>query len=165
MHDLIEYKNEFYPALQAEGNALQWVMPFAQRILHGKTFGYDIGCKKAEWSYPGSVLIDPEIDPTHDAMKLPPIQADYIISSHCLEHLDDWRAALDHWHNKLKVGGIMFLYLPHPIQNYWAVGNAKHKHLLWPSKIGEYLHQRGWAKIYTTEYDLNHSFIVVAEKK
>lgn len=164
MHDIIEYKNEYYPALQAEGFALQWVMPFAKRVLAGKTFGYDVGCNREEWAYPGAMAIDPNINPAHDALNLPPIQADYIISSHCLEHLDDWRAAIDHWYSKLKHGGVLFLYLPHPEQSYWATGNPKHKHLMWPSKVALYLHQKGWIKVYATEKDLNYSFTVVAEK-
>ena len=52
MIDYIEYKGDKYPSFQTIGNASQFAIPFAKHFCKG--FGYDIGCMKKEWSYPGS---------------------------------------------------------------------------------------------------------------
>jgi len=111
--------------------------------------------------------IDPLIDKRFDAYNLPPTVVDYIFSSHCLEHLNDWVGALDYWATKIKKAGILFLYLPHPAQRYWRPwNNRKHIHSLNPYIIRSYLKDRGcWTKIFVTKgFDLNNSFYVVAEK-
>ena len=36
-----------------------------------------------------------------------------VFSSHCLEHIEDWGAALKEWWRLVKVGGHLVLYLPH----------------------------------------------------
>lgn len=163
MIPVIDFQGQQYPALQSEGFAAQYALPFAEKLCKGT--GYDIGCNRAEWSLPGSILIDPQIDPSHDAMNLPELKGDYIFSSHCLEHLPDWVGALDHWATRLKRGGVLFLYLPHPSQKYWLPwNNRKHIHALYPKLIEAYLIDRGWNKVKVTEHDLNNSFYAIAEK-
>lgn len=163
MVETIVYNGEKYPAFQSSGNAARFILPFAQEVCRG--FGADIGCNRAEWSLPGSVLIDPAIDPAHDAMELPAVKFDYIFSSHCLEHLQDWVAALDHWATRLKTGATLFLYLPHSDQQYWRPWhNRKHYHSFSPETIKAYLVDRGWRNIFVSQRDLNHSFAVIAEK-
>jgi len=39
---------------------------------------------------------------------------DWVFSSNCLEHIENWEQALDEWIRVLKKGGIIFLYLPWP---------------------------------------------------
>ena len=92
-------------------------------------------------------------------------KVDYIFSSHCLEHLNDWVGALDHWTTRLHKGGIIFLYLPHPDQEYWKPwSNRKHIHLLEPTHIKDYFKAKNFSKVFvTTGYDLNHSYYAVAE--
>ena len=53
---IIEYKGDKYPHFQSIGNASQFAIPYAKYICTGK--GYDIGCMKKEWSFPGSTPID-----------------------------------------------------------------------------------------------------------
>jgi SAM-dependent methyltransferase len=48
---------------------------------------------------------------------------DYVFSSHCLEHIADWRETLRHWISKLRPGGVLFLYLPHPECGIWQRGS------------------------------------------
>lgn len=161
--DLVEYKNKKYPQFQTIGNASQFAIPFAKYFCHGQ--GYDIGCNRIEWSYPGSIPIDPVISQLHDAYNLPPGQVDYIFSSHCLEHLQDWVAALDHWTEHLKHDGILFLYLPHYSQEYWRPwNNRKHRHVLSAEVICDYMSDRCYTNIFSSERDLNDSFIVVGQK-
>jgi SAM-dependent methyltransferase len=164
--ELITFKDKHYPKLQAEGFASQYAFAFANKIINpeGKT-GYDIGCKKKEWALPGAIPVDPILEAGHDAFDLPAMKVDYIFSSHCLEHLPNWTAALEYWHTKLHEGGILFLYLPHPLQEYWwPHNNKKHLHILFPDAIAKVLTDLGYKNIFVTGHDLNHSFYAIAEK-
>lgn len=163
--ETIQHDGHHYPAYQATGNASRFIMPFAKEVLKDMAVVYDIGCNRAEWSYPGSIMIDLNMDDPYDAHNLPPIQADGILSSHCLEHVNDWVGALDHWYTRLKQGGVLFLYLPHYDQTYWrAWSNRKHVNILTGEMIQDYLMAKGYTKIFVTGCDLNHSFAVIAEK-
>jgi len=161
--DLIEYKGTQYPKFQTTGYASQFAIPFAKYFCMGK--GFDIGCNRIEWAFPGSIPIDLNFNDRYDAYNLPEDSVDYIYSSHCLEHLPDWVEAMDYWKTKLNVGGILFLYLPHYDQTYWRPwNNFKHKHIFSPQIIEDYLLDRGYINIFKSEKDLNNSFIIVAEK-
>jgi SAM-dependent methyltransferase len=48
---------------------------------------------------------------------------DFVFSSHCLEHIGAWEDALRAWISKLKPGGRLFLYLPHPTCAIWRPGS------------------------------------------
>jgi SAM-dependent methyltransferase len=161
---IINFNNKFYPAFQSTGNAAQFAIPFAKHYCKG--VGFDIGCNREEWSFPGSVLIDPALN-EYSAMNLPNIQVDYIFSSHCLEHLPNWVEALDYWLTFIKPGGNLFLYLPHYDQEYWRPwNNRKHIHCFMPSIIEDYLKShKDMTNVFVSERDLNHSFISVAQKK
>jgi SAM-dependent methyltransferase len=157
------YKNKLYPHFQAEGNASQFSIPFAKHFCNGE--GYDIGCNRTEWAYPGAQPIDLLFDDPWDAYNLPEKEVDYIYSSHCLEHLPDWVEALDYWNSKLKVGGVLFLYLPHYNQEYWRPwNNRKHIHMFVPDIIRDYMIDRNYTNIFFSDRDLNDSFIIVGEK-
>jgi SAM-dependent methyltransferase len=161
--DLIEYKGKIYPKFQTIGYASQFAIPFAKHFCIGE--GFDIGCNRIEWAFPGSIPIDLNFNDGWDAYNLPKDSVDYIYSSHCLEHLPDWVDALDYWKTKLKVGGILFLYLPDYAQTYWRPwNNFKHKHIFTPEIIEDYLSDRGYINIFKSERDLNNSFMVVGEK-
>jgi SAM-dependent methyltransferase len=166
MIETIEFRGEHFPLHTAAGFASQFAFPFAEKICKG--IGYDIGCNRKEWALPGSIPIDPALPGcTHDAMNLP-MNVDFIFSSHCLEHLPDWVGALDYWQTRLNVGGVLFLYLPHPAQTYWLPwNNRKHIHSLSPELMEKYFRQEnsGWRNIFVTPgHDLNFSFYAVAEK-
>lgn len=167
--DLITYRGENYPSFQSTGNAARFAMPFAKEILANHKQGYDIGCMKESWSYPGSILIDIDFDDPWDAYNLPKDEVDYIFSSHCLEHLPDWVGALNYWNSTLRSGGLLFLYLPHSSQKYWHPwNNRKHYHSFDRSVIAPYFEESSllWKTSFITEgHDLNNSFYVVAEKR
>ena len=177
MIQTINYNNKVYPKIEAEGNAAQYAIPFAKKFCHG--VGYDIGCNKMEWLYPGdgysrmAVPVDPVIDSRWDAYHLPPLSEnvhgwlspDYIFSSHCLEHLLDWVRALDYWTSELRLGGVLFLYLPHYSQEYWRPWNDKrHRHIFTPEIIRDYMINRGYTNIFVSGIDLNNSFMAMCEK-
>ncbi len=167
--DTISFKDHQYPKLQSEGFAAQYAFPFAKKICKG--FGVDIGCNREEWALPGALKIDPAIPGCKfDAYDLPPMQFDFIFSSHVLEHLRDYVEALSYWHSKLKTNGVLFLYLPNcENQIYWRPWhNRKHIHYLTPELMRSYFndHSNEWENVFITEgFDVNCSFYVIAEKK
>lgn len=159
---VINYKGKIYPKFQDEGYAAQFAIPFAKHVCKGK--GYDIGCMKKEWAFPDATPIDLDFEGAWHANNLPN-KVDYIFSSHCLEHIDNWVETMDYWYNTLKDEGILFLYLPHYDQEYWRPwNNRKHRNMFTPQILRDYLVQRGYDKIFVSERDLNHSFMVIAEK-
>lgn len=158
----IQYKNKIYPKFQDEGNASQFAIPFAKHFCDG--VGYDIGCNRLDWAFPGAMAIDLLFDDEWEAYNLPDTKVDYVYSSHCLEHLPDWVKALDYWTSKLKDGGTLFLYLPHYKQEYWRPwNNRKHVHIFTPEILKDYLYDRGYTNIFVSDKDLNDSFMVVGE--
>lgn len=159
----IEFQKSFYPSFQSQGNASQFAIPFAKHFCVG--VGYDVGCMKKEWSFPGSIPIDLDFNDPWNANNLPDDLVDYIFSSHCLEHVDDWISTLDYWYTKLNSGGILFLYLPDFSQKYWRPwNNKKHKHVFTPQIIKEYLEHKKYKNIFVSGVDLNNSFMCVGEK-
>jgi SAM-dependent methyltransferase len=164
----IVFKDKQYPEFQAQGFAAQFAFPFAHKICEGN--GVDIGCNRFEWKFPNAIPVDPAINPEFHAMNIPDNhldphgQWDYIFSSHCLEHLDDWTSALLYWKTRLKPGGVLFLYLPHYSQEYWRTwNNRKHKHNLMPEQIHDFFKSTGWVKCFVSGADLNNSFYAIAE--
>lgn len=163
MIDTIHYKGQNYPHFQLEGNASQFAIPFAKHFCKGE--GYDIGCNRLEWAFPGAQPIDLIFDDEWEAYNLPDKQVDYIYSSHCLEHLTNWVKALDYWSSKLKSGGVLFLYLPNYSQKYWRPwNNRKHFHIFSPEIIKDYMEDNNFTKIFFSDRDLNDSFMIVGQK-
>ena len=159
----LEYRKELYPSFQADGFAAQFAFPYASKVCQG--VGYDIGCMKKEWAFPGSIPIDISFNDGFDAYNLPQDNVDYVFTSHCLEHLDDWVKALDYWTSLLKFGGVLFLYLPDYSQKYWRPwNNRKHKHVFSVETIRGYMEENNYTKIFSSEKDLNNSFMVMGEK-
>ena len=160
---VVEYKKNWYPKFQTEGNASQFAIPFAKHVCSG--VGYDIGCMKPEWAFPGATPIDLDFDDPWDADNLPPDPVDYIFSSHCLEHVPDWVATMNYWYDNLKKGGTLFLYLPDFSQVYWRPwNNRKHRHVFTPEIIESYMFERGYDNIFVSGIDLNNSFMVMGDK-
>lgn len=158
----LNYKNKLYPHFQSVGNASQFAIPFAKHFCEGE--GFDIGCNRLDWAFPGSHPIDLIFNDEWDAYNLP-YEVDYIYSSHCLEHLPDWVKALDYWTSKIKIGGTLFLYLPHYDQEYWRPwNNRKHLHVFNDEIIKDYMLDRGYTNIMSSGRDLNCSFMIVGEK-
>jgi len=160
--ELIEFADEKYPIFQSRGNASQFAIPYALHYCFGN--GYDIGFCKEEWKLPNARGIDIVMDDGYDANRLPEDEVNYIYSSHCLEHVDNWVETLELWISKIKNGGILFLYLPDFSQNYWRPwNNRKHKHCFTPEIIKQFLKDKQMKNIFVSGIDLNNSFMVVCE--
>lgn len=153
---IFEYRGEQFPEYLKHGNACQFIAPTALQFCKG--LGLDIGC--GAWPLYGATPID--LSRGGDAMALPPGAYDYIFSSHCLEHLADPVAALEHWAALLKPGGVLFLYLPHPDMTYWLPQhNRKHLHSWRPAEMAQLLRDLGLVDVLHGERDLTWSFAVV----
>ena len=64
----------------------------------------------------------------------------------------------------IRVGGIMFLYLPDKSQTYWrSESNRKHIHEFKPRMLYGYLKALGH-EVYVSGVDHNNSFVVICEK-
>lgn len=163
--ELIDFNNDKYPKFQLQGNASQFAIPYALHFC--KDYGFDIGFCKEEWKLPGAIGIDKSNNDEYDANNLPckDNSTDYIYSSHCLEHVDNWISTLEYWISKIKYGGILFLYLPDFSQKYWRPwNNKKHNHCFTTEIIIIFLKDHNMKNILCSGIDLNNSFMIVCEK-
>ena len=153
---IYEYKGRLYPDYLKTGNASQHIAATAAHFCQG--VGLDVGANK--WALPGATPIDSLTG--GDAMALPAGEFDYVFSSHCLEHIPDTREALIHWKSRIKRGGVLFLYLPHPDMRYWSPANCrKHLHTFHPQDVADMLTDLGFVNVIRSERDLAWSFAVV----
>jgi hypothetical protein len=144
MIEVLKFKNKNYPLFQTKGFASKYCFPFANEVCVG--IGYDIGCMKKEWAFPGAIPIDLTFDNGYHATNLPD-------------------GALDYWGTKLKKGGVIFLYLPDYSQEYWRPwNNKKHINILTPEYLKNYFEDKNFEKVFVSGVDLNNSFIVMVEK-
>lgn len=114
------WKGRFYPDCLTVGGASFFIRRRALRWCQG--VGLDIGA--GHWPLPGAKPVDPDVYPAGLRLEqVPPASQDYVFSSHGLEHIAEWQSALAEWTSKLKPGGILFLYLPHPDCGLWRMDN------------------------------------------
>jgi SAM-dependent methyltransferase len=157
-----KYKNKTYPDYIRRGNAVENIETFAKKFCKGK--GLDIGGTE-KWKLPGSIAINEIFTDGLDAHNLPEGQFDYIFSSHCLEHIENYSSTLKYWKSKIKKGGVLFLYLPHPDMEYWLPQNCeKHIHKFEPATIEKLLTDLGFRNVIVTGRDLYWSFCAVGVK-
>ena len=162
--NLITFNDDKYPFFQTLGNASQFSIPYANHFCKGEN-GYDIGFCKNEWKLPNAIGIDISLENGYHANNLPDNLVDYIYSSHCLEHVDDWVSTLEYWTSELNSQGVLFLYLPDFSQKYWRPwNNRKHKHCFTPEIIKEFLIDKKMQNILVSGIDLNNSFMIVCNK-
>lgn len=156
MSAVFEYRGRLYPEFIKHGNACQFIAATALQFCKGD--GLDVGA--GYWPLNGALPI--EIRDGGDAMDLPLGPFDYLFSSHCLEHLVNPIAALEHWKSRIKIGGVLFLYLPHPDMEYWRPQHCrKHLHSWRPEDMAQILRDLGFSRVIHSERDLAWGFSVV----
>lgn len=109
-----------------------------------KAFPHFIGVDSCKDTELFGIPITPDVpcdvaDPGAIAATFEPESVDAVFSSHCLEHIEDYKAALAAWWSLIKVGGHLCLYLPHRdlYPNIGTEGaNPDHKHDFVPDDIG-----------------------------
>jgi SAM-dependent methyltransferase len=116
-----EYKGKFYPDYLTVGGACHAI--FREALKYCKGAGVDVGA--GLWPLPSAVPVDVWRGPgAHRTIAdIPEGSLDFVFSSHCLEHNEDWKSVLKEWLVRLKPGGTVFLYLPHPDCGIWEVGS------------------------------------------
>jgi len=159
---IFKYKDCIYPDYLKHGNAIKYIEPIARYFLSGSIL--DIGGTN-EWHFMNAEYVNVERKDGFHAMNIPCKIWDSIISSHTLEHLKDPFYALKYWTEHLKKNGVLFLYLPHPNQEYWAFDCPKHLHFFTPRIIKGWLKRLGYKNILTSGQDMYWSFTVVGFKK
>lgn len=176
----MSWRPEVPPDFTGEGNKIKW------RAAHYvKGLGLDIGC--GPWKvFPHSIGLDGQAyqsldnkgpNLVMDCRTLPLFadgMFDYIFSSHFLEHVEDPEAVLREWWKKIKVGGVLILYLPHKAYypNCGQPGaNPDHKHDFVPDDIVRMMKKiGGWAMLENEErgdetFDYEYSFFQVYRKR
>lgn len=158
---IYEYRGALYPSYLKTGNACQHIAATARHFCRGS--GLDIGAGK--WPLQGALAVDAAQG--DDVLSLPVMEGgwDYVFSSHCLEHLPDYVAALEHWRERLRPGGVLFLYLPSPQMTYWLPQHCKrHRSVFHPADTAQLLRDLGFVDVIFSERDLAWSFAVCGFK-
>lgn len=155
----IAINTETYPDYLNQGNAKQRIQCKALEFCKGT--GFDIGAD--QWPLDGAIPI------RENNRKDLRVSVDYIFSSHCLEHIENWKEELQLYSKLIIKGGHLFLYLPHPRMEQWQPGSAWvgnwHKWSPDPILLVKYLMENTTFKVieYTSHPDMHWSFYIVAK--
>lgn len=131
----------------------EWTKIVWELVPYTRGRGLDVGCgtDKAFPHFIGydnkkdKVLFGNPIKPdiegnAEDLSMFADASLDFVFSSHLLEHIVDYKAALKEWWRVIKPGGNLMLYLPHA-DHYPNIGkpgaNPDHKHDFRPDDIGQ----------------------------
>lgn len=115
---------------------------FLKKYCGGK--GIDIGYRgEIPDAVPLPGAIGVELDyPGYDGKRLPfeDGSLDFVYSSHCLEHISDWRSAIVEYFRVLKVGGFLVLAVPHQFlyekrRSLPSMYNGDHKRFYTPASL------------------------------
>ena len=115
---------------EADPNGINPVYFLARKMCQGTgiDIGGSIGGRLDQSILGGAAIADPAIPGTGSATDLSKwgnSSVDYVVSSHCLEHVDEPERCMKEVFRVLKPGGIAFFYLPH------------HTHVGWNPKLLE----------------------------
>lgn len=129
------------------GQELQKIWPYLVHYTRGRVLDVGSGQVRlfSHWitldsgkDYGGKRIADIMANGENE-IPFPPDSLDAIVSSHFIEHCKgDWTSALGLWWSKIKVGGNLVLYWPHP-DYYPKVGepgaNPDHTHNIYPDQV------------------------------
>lgn len=163
-----------------EAGKIRWdIVPYTRGVVldigcgPSKAFPHFIGVDNLTDTAMFGVQMRPEIV-VKSADKLPMFASqgvDAVFSSHLLEHISDYKAALKEWWRVIKMGGYLCLYLPHKTfyPNIGQEGaNPDHKHDFLPEDIISAMEEvpGGWELIRNEErnQDKEYSFFQVYKK-
>jgi ADP-heptose:LPS heptosyltransferase/predicted SAM-dependent methyltransferase len=153
-------------------------------VPYTRGYGYDLGCGPYK-AFPHFIGVDNLTDTKMFGTPMQPDvtvktceqlpmfasqSADFVYSSHLLEHIKDYEAALKEWWRLVKIGGYLCLYLPHK-KFYPNIGqdgaNPDHKHDFLPEDIIAAMKKLGGFDLVENqerEQDQEYSFFQVYKK-
>ena len=114
---------------------------------------------------------DKVVESCENLVEFEDVSQDFVFSSHLLEHIEDYPAALKEWWRVIRPGGYLVLYLPHKnlYPNVDTPGaNPDHKHDFDPRMIKDVMHgMGGWSLLVNEVRDegAEYSFLQVWEKR
>jgi hypothetical protein len=162
-----EYRGKFYQDYLTVGGASFAIFRTAQNFCLGQ--GLDVGA--GLWPFPKALSVDiwRGAGAGRTLEDFPEESQDYVFSSHCLEHVEDWNVELDRWAGKVRIGGHLFLYLPHPECGIWNPGSPmvgyEHKWQPEPVVIKDAMGKRGFEVVACDDGpDVMMSFFVCGRK-
>lgn len=136
-----EFEGRIYPDYLTVGGTSRAIERTALKYCTGN--GLDIGA--GYWPLHGSTPIDLMRGPGlgQSLGDIPAASQDFVFSAHTLEHIAEWKQELNTWIGKLKAGGHLFLYLPHPDCGLWHPRNPymaqEHKWVPDAAIVSDYL--------------------------
>lgn len=137
-----------------ETSKIRWELP---QYTRGR--GLDLGCGPSK-AFPHFIGVDNYTDTQLFGIQMKPdvvcnvtkldvfgsASMDFVYSSHCLEHVEDYKSALKEWWRVIRPGGHLCLYLPHK-EFYPNIGtpgaNPDHKHDFMPADIVDAMREVG----------------------
>jgi SAM-dependent methyltransferase len=162
------YRNIFYPDYLTVGGAGHAI--FQEALKHCRGNGVDVGA--GLWPLPGAIPVDlwRGAGTNKCVADFEKDSLDYVFSSHCLEHIEAWQESLKEWIDHVRLGGTLFLYLPHPDCALWHPGSPfvgdGHKWIPTPHVIRQALEQMGCHITHLNNGpDAMHSFYICARKE
>lgn len=162
------YKGEFYPDYLTLGGKSFAIAQTALKFCKGH--GVDVGA--GMWPLSGSVPVDSSRGPGtgRSVSDFEDDSLDYVFSSHCLEHIENWQEALSGWIGKVRPGGTIFLYLPHYECIIWHPGSpfvgTGHKWIPRPWVVKKALQELGCEIVQSDDGpDAMRSFYVCGYKR
>jgi SAM-dependent methyltransferase len=160
-----KYKGVLYPEHLFRKKASAYINEKA--LLYCKGNGIDVGA--GAWPLKGAYAI--EDNPHENAYKLNRFEEnslDFVFSSHCVEHLDRWPEAIGLWIDKLKSGGVLFIYVPHESMVLWRPGEAMGLQHVWSPTykvLNPWLEKHNMRIVeFEPKHDQYWSFHIVAKK-
>lgn len=155
-----------YPDFMNLGNAADFIKNKAKEYMKS---GYiDMGC--SQWPLPNSIPVDKSNRALVEKAK--PESFSGLFSSHCLEHIEDWKSELALWHRVIRRHGVLFLYLPHPACGPWKAHTGEwvgHEHVWNPEPVTLVRHLKEVLDFdileYTSRQDSLWSFYIIARKR
>lgn len=172
MLNKVKFKNQVVPEYITNGNSARFAKPFFDEVCKGDN-GIEIGYGKNEWRLNQNALCYDITDNSqykNDIEYLKQFEKnsfDWIFSSHCLEHIKDYKKSLMTWTKYLKKEGVLFLYLPHYACLYWRVNlmpTKRHLHDFNEFCLEIELQNLGYKNIEVSDCDLAYSFGIYGEK-
>ncbi len=150
---------------------------FLDRFMSGKTV-LDIGFRGADnpkgiTAVPHAIGVDRDY-PDYDGLRLPfeDRSVDTVFSSHCLEHIEQYRETLQEWYRVLKVGGFIVCIVPSQFlyekkRHLPSKYNADHKRFYTPalllSQVEESLEENSYRIRYLEDNDFGYDYRIGPE--